>query len=347
MAEYISAEREAGEFLEKEKRKQKLLGAVDHTQEDYEPFRKDLYIETKEVARMTDKEVSEFRKKNGDIKVRGIKPPKPIQNWFQCGLPDSVLDLIEHKKFEKPFPIQAQAIPAIMSGRDVIGIAETGSGKTLAYMLPMIRHILDQRPLSDGEGMIGLVLAPTRELAKQIHRETKSFAKACGLKVVCVYGGSNVSNQLTDLKRGAEIVVCTPGRMIDVLTTSNGKITNLRRVTYVVLDEADRMLDMGFEPQIARMLQNIRPNRQCVMFSATFPRTIEALAKKILATPVEIVVGNRGQTCVNIEQHVEVIEEGFKFLRLLEILGEWYEQGSILIFVDKQMEADELFKQLY
>jgi len=157
------------------------------------------------------------------------------------------LSVIEKKGFAKPFPIQCQALPAIMNGRDVIGIAETGSGKTLAYMLPMIRHIRDQRELEEGDGMVGLVMAPTRELAQQIHKETKAFAKACGLRVACVYGGANVAGQLSELKKGAEIVVCTPGRMIDVLTTSNGKITNLKRCSYIVLDEADRMLDMGFE----------------------------------------------------------------------------------------------------
>ena len=102
--------------------------------------------------------------------------------------------------------------------------------------------------------MIGLVMAPTRELAFQIYKESKAFAKGCGLRVVCVYGGANVAGQLSDLKKGAEIVVCTPGRMIDVPTTSNGKITNLKRCSYIVLDEADRMLDMGFEPQISRII---------------------------------------------------------------------------------------------
>ena len=142
---------------------------------------------------MTDKEVAMFRKNNGDIKVRGLKCPKPIMNWYQCGLPDGVIEVIEKKNFAKPFPIQCQAIPCIMSGRDVIGIAETGSGKTLAYVLPMIRHIRDQRPLEEGEGMIGLVMAPTRELAKQIYKESKSFAKACGIRVACIYGGANVA----------------------------------------------------------------------------------------------------------------------------------------------------------
>ena len=180
--------------------------------------------------------------------MRGINCPKPIKNWYQCGLPAPILDLIEKKKFEKPFAIQSQAIPVGMSGRDLIGIAETGSGKTLAYVLPMIRMIRDQKPIGEGDGPIGLVIAPTRELVLQIYKETKAFAKVCGLTVVAIYGGVNVQDQLPQLKRGCEIVVCTPGRMRDVLALSNGKITNLRRVSYVVLDEADRILDMGFEP---------------------------------------------------------------------------------------------------
>jgi ATP-dependent RNA helicase DDX46/PRP5 len=169
------------------------------------------------------------------------------------------------------------------------------------------------------------------------------------LNVTCVYGGAGIGNQLSELKRGAEIVICTPGRMIDVLCLSNGKITNLQRVTYIVIDEADRMFDLGFEPQIARILANIRPDRQTVMFSATFPKQIESLAKKILINPVEILVGNRGQSCANVEQHVEVLPESGKLYRLLEILGEFSEiEGlSIIIFVDKQIEADELFKELF
>ena len=190
------------------------------------------------------------------------------------------------------------------------------------------------------------MMAPTRELAWQIFNECKVFAKVLGLNVVCVYGGAGVAGQLSELKRGAEIVVCTPGRMIDVLCTSGGKITNLKRVTYVILDEADRMFDLGFEPQIMKILSNVRPDKQTVMFSATFPKNVENLAKKILHKPVEIVVGARGQICNNIEQIIEVRDELTKFLRLLEILGEWNEKGSILVFVDKQVEADGLFKEL-
>lgn len=169
----------------------------------------------------------------------------------------------------------------------------------------------------------------------------------CGLRVVAIYGGVNVQDQLPLLKRGTEIVVCTPGRMRDVLALSKGKITNLLRVSYVVLDEADRILDMGFEPQVKVMLQKCRPDKQTVMFSATFPKTIEALAKNILVNPVEIIVGTRGQTSANIDQAVEVLENDEKLWRLIEILGEWQGKGSVLIFVDTQLEADNLFKELF
>jgi ATP-dependent RNA helicase DDX46/PRP5 len=192
-----------------------------------------------------------------------------------------VLDLLKKGGFERPLPIQAQAIPAIMSGRDVIGIAKTGSGKTLAFVLPMIRHVKDQPALVQGDGMVALGMAPTRELVTQVRaaacavvavvllllalllllswypsrpggcapecvslmgscplpraqigKEIKRFGKVVGLSCTCVYGGSGVANQITELKRGAEIVICTPGRMIDILVT--GRITNLRRVTYLV-----------------------------------------------------------------------------------------------------------------
>ncbi|KAH1166260.1 hypothetical protein KIL84_015432 [Mauremys mutica] len=248
--------------------------------------------------------------------------------------------------YEKPTPIQTQAIPAIMSGRDLIGIAKTGSGKTIAFLLPMFRHIMDQRSLEEGEGPIAVIMTPTRELALQITKECKKFSKTLGFRVVCVYGGTGISEQIAELKRGAEIIVCTPGRMIDMLAANNGRVTNLRRVTYVVLDEADRMFDMGFEPQVMRIVDNIRPDRQTVMFSATFPRAMEALARRILNKPIEVQVGGRSVVCSDVEQEVIVIEEENKFLKLLELLGHYQEKGSVIIFVDKQEHADGLLKDL-
>ena len=296
--------------------------------------------------------------------MKGKNVPKPIKNWPQCGVSSKILNSLKRQSYEKPTPIQvnillskpflilqntpvqAQAIPVIMNGRDMIGIAKTGSGKTLAFLLPMFRHIADQEPLEEGDGPIAVIMTPTRELCLQIGKECRKFTKAIDARAVCVYGGTGISEQIAELKRGAEIIVCTPGRMIDMLAANSGKVTNLRRVTYLVLDEADRMFDMGFEPQVMRVIDNCRPDRQTVMFSATFPRLMEGLARRILIKCVEVQVGGRSIVAKEIEQHVEVIEEDNKFLKLLEVLGRYVDQGSCLVFVDKQEHADGLLKDL-
>ncbi|KAL9412547.1 hypothetical protein AB3S75_046051 [Citrus x aurantiifolia] len=334
------------EFMKRVKKtKAEKLSIVDHSKIDYQPFRKNFYIEVKEIARMTPEEVSAYRKQL-ELKIHGKDVPKPIKTWHQTGLTSKIMETIRKLNYEKPMPIQAQALPVIMSGRDCIGVAKTGSGKTLAFVLPMLRHIKDQPPVAAGDGPVGLIMAPTRELVQQIHSDIRKFAKVMGVRCVPVYGGSGVAQQISELKRGTEIVVCTPGRMIDILCTSGGKITNLRRVTYLVMDEADRMFDMGFEPQITRIVQNIRPDRQTVLFSATFPRQVEILARKVLNKPVEIQVGGRSVVNKDITQLVEVRPESDRFLRLLELLGEWYEKGKILIFVHSQEKCDALFRDL-
>ncbi|XP_064377188.1 probable ATP-dependent RNA helicase DDX46 [Dromaius novaehollandiae] len=327
-------------------KQRKLLEPVDHGKIEYEPFRKNFYVEVPELAKMTQEEVNVYRLELEGITVKGKGCPKPIKTWVQCGISMKILTALKKHGYEKPTPIQTQAIPAIMNGRDLIGIAKTGSGKTIAFLLPMFRHIMDQRSLEEGEGPIAVIMTPTRELALQITKECKKFSKTLGLRVVCVYGGTGISEQIAELKRGAEIIVCTPGRMIDMLAANNGRVTNLRRVTYVVLDEADRMFDMGFEPQVMRIVDNVRPDRQTVMFSATFPRAMEALARRILSKPIEVQVGGRSVVCSDVEQHVIVIEEEKKFLKLLELLGHYQEKGSVIIFVDKQEHADGLLKDL-
>uniref|UniRef100_A0A1A7YGY4 Probable ATP-dependent RNA helicase DDX46 n=1 Tax=Iconisemion striatum TaxID=60296 RepID=A0A1A7YGY4_9TELE len=327
-------------------KQRKVLEPVDHGKIQYESYRKNFYVEVPELAKITQEEVNAYRLELEGITVKGKGCPKPIKTWVQCGVSMKILSAMKKHNYEKPTPIQAQAIPAIMSGRDLIGIAKTGSGKTIAFLLPMFRHIMDQRPLEEAEGPISVIMTPTRELALQITKECKKFSKALGLRVVCVYGGTGISEQIAELKRGAEIIVCTPGRMIDMLGANSGRVTNLRRVTYVVLDEADRMFDMGFEPQVMRIVDNVRPDRQTVMFSATFPRAMEALARRILAKPIEVQVGGRSVVCSDVEQHVLVIEEDKKFLKLLEILGHYQEKGSVIIFVDKQEHADGLLKDL-
>ena len=179
-------------------------------------------------------------------------------------------------------------------------------------------------------GPIGLVLVPTRELATQICEEIRSFSNFLNIETTCLFGGSNLGNQINDLKRGVDIAVATPARLIELLCLSNGKVTNLSRTTFVVLDEADRMFDLGFEPQISKIIRNIRPQKQVSMFSATFPKQIQGMAKKILKKPIEILVGLKGQGAKNIEQHVEIIKKNKSFLRLLEVLEKYIDICTII-----------------
>jgi ATP-dependent RNA helicase DDX46/PRP5 len=327
-------------------KQKKELPKTDHSAMDYSTFKKNFYVEVPEIAKMTTEEVEIYRTELEGIQVKGKGCPKPIRTWAQCGVSKKEMDILKKLNFDKPTPIQCQAIPAIMSGRDLIGIAKTGSGKTVAFILPMFRHILDQPALDDGDGPLAIILTPTRELCIQIGKDIKKFSKSLNLNCVCVYGGTGISEQIAELKRGAEIIVCTPGRMIDMLAANSGRVTNLRRVTYIVLDEADRMFDMGFEPQVVRIIENVRPDRQTVMFSATFPRQMEALARRFLKKPIEIQVGGRSVVCKEVEQHVAVLEDEAKFFKLLELLGHYQEHGSIIVFVDKQENADTLLKEL-
>ncbi|KAH0840058.1 P-loop containing nucleoside triphosphate hydrolase protein [Lanmaoa asiatica] len=335
--------------LAAKKARKKDIAAVDHSRVKYEPFRKEFYAPPPDIAAMTDEEADLLRLELDGIKIRGVDCPRPVTKWSHFGLPASCLDVIKRLNYTAPTAIQAQAIPAIMSGRDVIGVAKTGSGKTIAFLLPLFRHIKDQRPLEQMEGPLAIVMTPTRELAVQIHRECKPFLRVMNLRAVCAYGGSPIKDQIAELKKGAEIIVCTPGRMIDLLTANSGRVTNLKRVTYVVLDEADRMFDMGFEPQVMKIVNNIRPDRQTVLFSATFPKQMDSLARKILQKPLEITVGGRSVVAAEIEQLVEVRAEETKFNRLLEILGQMYNEDAecrTLIFVDRQEAADNLLRDL-
>lgn len=329
--------------------KKKELKSVDHSAIDYMPFTKNLYRVPRHLAALTNDEVVDRRAKL-KVRVRGHGAPAPVETFEECGVSERILKVLEKQGINKPYPVQSQCIPCIMAGRDVIGIAKTGSGKTLAYLLPMLRHILVQPPLLQHveSGPIGLVLAPARELAFQIHAVCKGFTKHLGLKSTAVYGGAGVADQIADLKRGTHVVVATPGRLIDILTMQSGKILSLQRVTFVVMDEADRMYDMGFAPQISAIVEGaVRPDRQTVLFSATFPKAVESLARKSLKFPVEVLVGGRSVASDNVTQHAEVVVEHDKFLRLLQLLGEHMEgNNKVIVFVDTQVRADNLFEQL-
>lgn len=325
----------------------KKLNQLSKRDVTYKPFRKDFYVEVPDLAKLTKDEVNKLRISLENIKVSGESCPKPATCWAHCGLSRKVMEVLKKLKFVSPTPIQAQAIPAIMSGRDVIGIANTGCGKTLSFLLPMFRHILDQPKLTKGEGPIALIITPTRELATQICDDATKFTKTLGLRAVAVYGGPNISEQIGMLKPGAEIVVCTPGRMIEILTVNSGRVTNLNRCTFLVIDEADRLFDMGFEKQIRSFVDLIRPDRQTVMFSATFKKIMEAHARKILTKPILIQVGGRSVVCKDVHQTVEIIEEHDKFLRLIPILQKHVDnKSSAIVFVSKQSKADSLLEDL-
>jgi ATP-dependent RNA helicase DDX5/DBP2 len=230
-----------------------------------------------------------------------------------------------------------------LSGRDVVGIAETGSGKTMGYCLPAIVHINAQPLLAQGDGPIVLILAPTRELAVQIQQECTKFGKSSRIRNTCVYGGVPRGQQIRDLARGVEVVIATPGRLIDML--ESGK-TNLKRVTYLVLDEADRMLDMGFEPQIRKIVDQIRPDRQTLMWSATWPKEVQRLAHDYLKEFIQVNIGADGLTANhNITQVVEVVSEYEKRERLNYHLGQVdanQATNKTLVFVATKKAADEI-----
>lgn len=336
--------------LRKVQNKEKELARVDHTSIEYQPFRRDFYKVSPEISRLTEEEIESIREESDGIKVRGANCPRPITKWSQLGLSLSVMAVIEDLQYIRPSPIQSQALPTIMSGRDVIGVAKTGSGKTLSFVLPLLRHVQDQAPLEKDDGPIGLIMTPTRELALQIYKELTNFTKTNGISSCCCYGGSLIEGQIAELKKGVQIVVGTPGRIIDLLAANSGRVTNLRRVTYIVLDEADRMFDMGFEPQVTKVFSQVRPDRQTILFSATFPRKMELLAKKILIDAVEILVGGVSVVASEITQKVELFEpnetlEANKLTKLLEILDH-YKTTKVLIFVEKQGAADALLVKL-
>jgi ATP-dependent RNA helicase DDX42 len=222
------------------------LASLDHTQIEYKPFERSFYTEHPDIAGLSPIQVIDLQQKLG-TRVSGASPPKPVSSFANFSFDEALLKAIRKSEFSQPTPIQSQGIPALLSGRDCIGIAKTGSGKTAAFLWPMLTHIMAQPRLLKGDGPIGLVLVPTRELAMQIYTEAKKFGRVFDLQVVCAYGGGSKWEQSKGFEAGAEIAIATPGRMIDMVKM---KVTNLQRVTYLVLDEADRMFDMGFEPQV-------------------------------------------------------------------------------------------------
>lgn len=318
---------------------------------------KNFYQEHEAVARWPDHEVAEYRRtQDMTVTVPHQTPPapKPIRVFHEANFPDYVMESIQKAGFATPSLIQQQGWPVALSGRDMIGIAETGSGKTLSFLLPGIVHINAQAPLQRGDGPISLVLAPTRELAMQINVECGKFCNTGprAIRHTTVYGGVPKGPQIRDLRDGCHVVVATPGRLIDLLEMQS---TNLRRVTYLCLDEADRMLDMGFEDQVRKICSQIRPDRQTLLWSATWPKSVESLARDLCReAPVHITVGSMDLKANHrIKQKCEFFR-GYntaqeKRGRLNNILKELMAQGQsqkVIIFCETKRGCDELTRDM-
>ncbi|KAJ7341658.1 hypothetical protein JRQ81_006087, partial [Phrynocephalus forsythii] len=316
------------------------------------PIEKCFYKESPRIACMSQEEAARWRKENNNITCDDLKEgekrqiPNPIYTFEDAFIyyPD-IMANIKKVGFQRPTPIQSQAWPIILQGLDLIGIAQTGTGKTLAYLMPGFIH-LDLQPIPrekrGGPGM--LVLTPTRELALQVEAECSKYSYK-GIKSICIYGGGDRKGQIGVVTKGVDIVIATPGRLNDLQMNN---FINLRSITYLassqrVLDEADRMLDMGFEPQIMKILLDVRPDRQTVMTSATWPDGVRRLARSYLKDPMIVYVGTLDLAAVNtVEQKIVVIPEEEKRAFTRYFIDTMKAQDKVIIFVGKKLTADDL-----
>lgn len=245
---------------------------------------------------------------------------QPEKSFFGLGIAPKILDILEQVKFKVPTPIQFKAIPLALEGKDVVGIAQTGTGKTHAFAIPMVQRLEQKKG-------VGLILAPTRELAIQIDEAIQGLARAFGMKTACLIGGAPMPPQVLALRRNPRIVIATPGRLIDHMSQWNFLPDS---VSMLVLDEADRMLDMGFAPQITKILRFVPKERQTMLFSATMPKEIMEIASKYMKLPVSVEIAPSGSTAEHVTQELFIIKKEAKTKLLSKILAQYH--GSVLLF---------------
>eukprot|EP01035_Chromulina_nebulosa_P019393 gene19393-25264_t len=311
-----------------------------------------LFVESKEVSLNPD----EYRAKH-EIVVKGTDPAQypPFTDFHSTPFSDKLKNVFIREKYTSPTPIQAQAWPIILDKRDVISVARTGSGKTCGFLLPALHDIIVTASSSDSRKSRKLpkviVIAPTRELVVQIEAEADKYAGAVGMNSLAVYGGSPRTSQIFSLRKGVDIVVGTPGRINDLV--EDGAL-NLTEIRHLVLDEADRMLDMGFEPQIRSIVDAIPPERQTVFFTATWPRNVQQLAMDFVNDPVLIAAGQVGVLNANkaIEQNFLIMKEGEKFHKLFDLLS-LLKANSLngqvpktIIFMSRKVDCDQTANNL-
>jgi ATP-dependent RNA helicase DDX23/PRP28 len=296
---------------------------------------------TKEI---TDRDWKIF-KEDYQVFVTGGKGPNPFRSWSESGLPRDLLDAIYKAGYTKPTPIQMQAIPIAMIPKDLVGISSTGSGKTAAFVLPMLFYIKQLpavTPLIAQDGPYALILAPSRELALQIEQEASKFSSFCRMKICSIVGGRSAEQQTLTLSQGVEMVVATPGRLADSL---DAKQTVLNQCFYVVLDEADKMVDLGFEPFLTRILDSIPtgPKRITQMFSATMPVSVERLTRRYLVNPLTVTVGDfdGGLAKSNIEQRLQFTQTDMDKKRyMFDIIANT--EFPVIVFVNSKRAADQV-----
>jgi len=341
--------------VKKKKKKEKKLEAeaeAEDAEDDFDVdsgvFKKNFYTPDAVTEAMTKAEMKEYQaKENINIYGKGRKQMKPLLRFEGLGFPSSIMSVCEG--FAQPTPIQAQCWPVLASGRDTIGIAETGSGKTLAFSIPALAH-LAHRTKTEGRAGPGqprmLIIAPTRELAMQSQEVLDAAGKGCGIRSVCVYGGVSKWGQKAELQKGVEVVVATPGRLLDLM---NEEVVDLDQVSYLVLDEADRMLDQGFERDIRQIVGRTHAGRQTALFSATWPDSVKELAHSFLSRPIKVTIGSEDLAAgTRITQIVEVVEDRAREGLLLKLLAKYHasRKNRILIFALYKKEAARLEETL-
>ena len=286
------------------------------------------------------------------ITVEGEQLPPTIKSFKSMKFPKCLLNSLKKQKIKKPSPIQMQGLPAVLSGRDIIGIAFTGSGKTLVFVLPIIMFCLEQEyklPFQRNEGPYGLIIVPSRELARQIFEIIEFYSQSIvqldrkmpRLRTCLCIGGLSIKEQLETINRGVHIMVATPGRLIDMLEK---KMVNLNVCRYLCMDEADRMIDMGFEEDIRTIFSYFNGQRQTLLFSATMPKKIQNFARSALVKPVTINVGRAGAASKDVVQEVEYVKPEAKIVHLLSCLQKT--EPRVLIFAEKKQDVDAIHEYL-
>ncbi|CAG8110113.1 unnamed protein product [Penicillium olsonii] len=308
-------------------------------------------------------------KEDFNIATKGGSVPNPMRSWEESLLPKRLLELVDHVGYKDPTAIQRAAIPIAMQARDLIGVAVTGSGKTAAFLLPLLCYIselprLDENEWRKNDGPYAIVLAPTRELAQQIEIEAKKFTQPLGFNVVSIVGGHSLEEQAYSLRDGAEIIIATPGRLVDCIER---RMLVLSQCCYVIMDEADRMIDLGFEEPVNKILDalpvtNEKPDseaaedsramsqhryRQTMMYTATMPAAVERIARKYLRRPAIITIGGVGEAVDTVEQRVEMIGgEDKRKKRLGEILSSGDFRPPIIVFVNIKRNCDAIAREI-